>query len=456
MIPPTASTRPIAPEARPMPSPWLYIISLYFPFGLMGASLMGALPGTLFKLLEFSNQQIGMLGGLGLVASLRFVFAPWLDGAATKRGLSIATLWLSGLVGFAMAGITASNLSPGIFLWSMVAGIFAMVILNASHETAADGYYIRALDPKMQAQFIGVKTAAIRIGGITAATGLLLFATRLAANRGAIDITSVDKSGFHFGFAAAFALAGGVLIAFAVYNKFMVPRIPQDQPVRHGRFALLEVLREYFRQPKVALIILFILLYRFGEGFLAMKGPFYLDARRAGGLECQPGDLAFVSLLAEAPWMIVGGLLGGYIIKWFGLRRVLVPLMLCMNIPNLLFVWLAVAQPQATVLLLGHTLNIALLFSSSIEALGYGVSFSAMFYYMHIMATESGRNKTSILAVSFALMNAGMTIPAMMSGFVQAGIGYPGLFVVSSTVGLLALLLVPYLPMPRAERSRQR
>ena len=87
----------------------------------MGASLMGALPGTLFKLLEFSNQQIGMLGGLGLVASLRFVFAPWLDGAATKRGLSIATLWLSGLVGFAMAGITASNLSPGIFLWSMVA-----------------------------------------------------------------------------------------------------------------------------------------------------------------------------------------------------------------------------------------------------------------------------------------------------------------------------------------------
>lgn len=436
-----------------MPSPWLYVISLYFPFGLIGASLMGALPLTLFKLLDYSNQQIGLLGGLALVASLRFVFAPWLDGAGTKRGLSIATLSLSGLVGFAMAGVTASNVSPGIFLWTMIAGLFVIAILNAAHETAADGYYIRALDPKMQAQFIGVKTAAIRIGGITAATGLLLLATRLAATRGAIDITSVDKSGFHFGFAVAFALTAGVLIAFAIYNYFMIPRIPQDQRVRHDRFALLEVLREYFRQPKVAVIILFILLYRFGEGFLAMKGPFYLDARRAGGLECQPGDLAFISLLSDAPWVIVGGLLGGYIIKWFGLRRVLVPLMLCMNIPNLLFVWLAVAQPQATVTLFGHNLNIALLVSSSIESFGYGVSFSAMFYYMHIMATESGRNKTSILAVSFALMNVGMTIPAMLSGFVQAAIGYPGLFLVSSTVGLLALLLVPHLPMPRAEQK---
>ena len=456
MIAPTASTRPIAPEARPMPSPWLYIISLYFPFGLMSAGLMVSLPNSLFKLLEFSNQQIGMLSGLGLVASLRFLFAPWLDGAATKRGLSIVTLLLSGAVAFSMAGITAFSVSPEFFLWAMVGALFLMAILSASHETAADGYYIRALDPKLQAQFIGVKTASIRIGIITASTGLLLLATHLAARSGATDITSVDKSGFHFGFAVAFALAGVILIALAVYNYFMVPRIPQDEPVRHERFAILEVLREYLRQEKVALFVLFILLYRFGEGFLAMKGPFYLDSTSAGGLACQAGDLAYISLLAELPWMIVGGILGGYIIKWFGLRRVFIPLALCMNIPNLLYVWLAVAQPQATIALFGHNLNIALLMSSSTEAIFYGMSFSAMFYYMHIMATESGRNKTSILAVSFAVMNLGWLVPGMMSGFVQAAIGYPGLFLVSSTVGLSALLLIPHLPMPQAEGSRQR
>jgi PAT family beta-lactamase induction signal transducer AmpG len=306
----------------------------------------------------------------------------------------------------------------------------------------------------MQAQFIGIKTASIRLGIIGANTGLLLLATHLAAKRGATDITSVDKSGFYFGFSVAFALAGVILIAFAVYNYFMVPRIPQDTPVRQERFAILEALREYSRQPKVVLLILFILLYRFGEGFFAMKHPFYLDARKAGGLGCQAGDLPLISLLAEVPWMIVGGILGGYIIKWFGLRRVLIPLALCMNLLHLLYVWLAVAQPQASVFLFGHHLNIALLVSSSIESLGYGMGFSAMFYYMHIMATESGRNKTTILAISIAVMNLGWIIPGMLSGFVQGAIGYPGLFIVSSIVGLSALAIIPNLPMPKAEQGR--
>jgi PAT family beta-lactamase induction signal transducer AmpG len=74
-----------------------------------------------------------------------------------------------------------------------------------------------------------------------------------------------------------------------------------------------------------------------------------------------------------------------------------------------------------------------------------------MFYYMHIMATEAGRNKTSILAISFALMNIGWSLPGMMSGFVQAQVGYPGVFIASSTVGMTALLLIPFLPMPEVE-----
>lgn len=421
---------------------------------MISAGLMVTLPNSLFKLLEFSNQQIGMLSGLGIVASLRFLFAPWLDGATTKRRLSIVTLSLAGIVASIMAGIIFFQPHPTAFLWAMVAALLAMALIGASHETAADGYYIRALDAKLQAQFIGIKTASIRIGIISVSTGLLLLATWLAASRGAADISSPEKTGFHLGFGTAYAVAGVILIGFAIYNKFMVPKIPGDQPVRLDRFAIMAVLRDYFRQSQVGLFILFILLYRFGEGFLAMKYPFYLDSRASGGLSVQASDLAFISLLAEMPWMIVGGILGGYIIKWFGLRRVFIPLALCISIPNLLFVWLAVAQPEATISVFGHNLNSALLFSSSIEALGYGMSFSAMFYYMHIMATESGRNKTSILAVSFAVMNVGWIIPGMLSGFVQAAIGYPGLFIVSSTIGLTAIALIPRLPMPKIERGR--
>jgi len=440
----------VPPEKRP--SPWLYVITLYFPFGLLQAGLGMQLPAQLLKLLEYSNEQIGLISGIGIVASLRFVYAPWLDGATTKRRLSLYTLIAGGLVALGMAGTTWADPEPDVFLWAIVVLLFGVAFTSAAHETAADGYYIRALDRKLQAQFIGVKTASVRIGIISATTGLLLLATRIAETYGASGIEAEDKTGFHVGFGVAFAVAAIVILAIAVYNKFVIPPIGEDQAVRHERFALLEVLRDYFRQEKVWLMIAFILLYRFGEGFLVMKYPFYLDTLADGGLASDAADLAYFSILGEMPWMIVGGILGGYIIKWFGLRRAFIPLTLMISLPNLLYYWLASTQPQLMVTFLGEDLNAALLGVSSIEAFFYGMSFSAMFYYMHIMATESGRNKTSILAVSFALMNVGWYLPGMLSGYVQASFGYTGLFLASSTVGLLAILLIPRLPLPQAER----
>lgn len=434
-------------------SPWLYIITLYYPFGLLQAGLGIYLPNNLLKLLEFSNEQIGMLSGLGIIASARFIFAPWLDGATTKRKLSIITLFVAGITALGMALLTLSQPSSLTFFWGMAFCLLMVAAIGACHETAADGYYIRALDRKLQAQFIGIKTASIRVGIISASTGLLLFATKIAERYGAFGVESEDKTGFYYGFSSAFAVAGIIMLVIAVYNIFVIPKIPSDQPVRHDRFALLEVVRDYLKQEKVILIIGFLLIYRFGEGFLVMKYPFYLDAIGKGGLASNASDLAYISLLAEMPWMIIGGVFGGYIIKWFGLRRVFIPLALCISIPNLLFFWLASAQPSATIPLFGQNINTALLVSSSIEALGYGMSFSAMFYYMHILATESGRNKTSILAISFAIMNVGWFLPGMLSGFTQAAVGYKGLFLLSSLVGLIALVFIPKLPMPLAERT---
>jgi PAT family beta-lactamase induction signal transducer AmpG len=177
-----------------------------------------------------------------------------------------------------------------------------------------------------------------------------------------------------------------------------------------------------------------------------MKYPFYLDARDAGGLGMAAADLAWISILAEMPWMMIGGILGGFTIKWLGLRRVFIPLALAINLPNLVYYWLAVTQPSTSIIIFGQSLNISLLGASSFEAFFYGMSFSAMFYYMHIKATESGRNKTSILAISFALMGLGWTIPGMLSGYVQESIGYTGVFLISAIAGLPTLLIIPFLP----------
>ena len=456
--PASVSKEANAQNARPvagLPSPWLYITTLYFPFGLMGAGLCTQLPNNLFKLLEYSNQQIGLIGGLGLIGSLRFLFAPWLDGAATKRSLSILTLVCSGTLALVMALVTYAQPGHLVYLWVMIGLMFCLFVVSAAHETAADGYYIRALDQNLQAKFIGIKTASIRLGIIAASTGLLLFATRISADLGAVDIQSADKSGFYTGFAAAFALAGAVLLGTALYNKCVLPKLPDDQPVRHGGFALGEVIRDYLKQDRVALIIALILFYRLGEGFLAMKYPFYLDARSAGGLGIAAADLAWISILAEMPWMVVGGILGGFAINWLGLRRLFIPMALAINVPNLLYWWLARNQPSATVDILGQNLIAAVLIVSGVEAFFYGLSFSALFYYLHITATNAGRNKTSILAVSLALMGLGLAIPGMLSGFVQAAVGYTGVFLVSALAGLPAILVIPFIPVAHKSGAPQ-
>ena len=434
-------------------SPWSYVIGLYLPFGIT-QGLLVIVPSTLFKLLDFPNQVVGIITGLGLIATVRFLYAPWLDSAASKRKLSLFTLGFAAFSLLGIAGIIFLQLEDRSFLWMMILVLLVLVVVSSAHETAADGYYIRALDAKLQAQFIGVKTAVIRIGIISASMGLLLGATKIAETYGALGVESPDKTGFYIGFSAAYAMAAVLVLLFFFWNRSMMPVLANDQPVKHDRFAIIEVFKEYFQQRSVILMVLLILFYRIGDGFLAaMKFPFYLDPGEAGGLASNATTVPYYNLLTDIPWMIIGGVLGGYIIKWFGIKRTFIPLALCISLPNISYILLAVFQPDTTIHFLGEHLNVWILGASSLESLGYGFAFSGMFYYMHIMATEAGRNKTSILAISFAIMNVGWFLPGMVSGFVQAAIGYVGLFAISCVAGGIILFIIPHLPMPSTEHK---
>jgi MFS transporter, PAT family, beta-lactamase induction signal transducer AmpG len=437
-------------------SPWSYVIGLYLAFGIT-QGLLVIVPSTMFKLLGFSNQVIGIISGLGFVAIARFLYAPWLDSIASKRTLSLFTVSIAAMALLGIGGIIFMQLQEQVFMWTMIAALLTLVLVASAHETAADGYYIRALDSKLQAQFIGVKTAMIRIGIISATMGLLLGATKIAQHFGAISVESEDKTGFYFGFSAAYAFAALLLVFFFFWNKAKMPVLEEDQPVKHNQFGVKEVFREYFTQKGVILIVIMIFFYRFGEGFLtAMKFPFFLDLREEGGLAVNAGTIPYYNLLTETPWMIIGGIWGGYIIKWHGIRKTFIPMALCISLPNIAYVLLAIFQPETTVSFFGEQFNAWIFGAASFEALGYGVSFSAMFYYMHIMATESGRNKTSILAISFAIMNAGWFLPAMLSGFVQTAFGYTGLFALSCVAGLGIIFIIPWLPMPKQESEREK
>jgi hypothetical protein len=119
-------------------SPWNYVISLYLPFGIM-TGMLTQMPPALFKLLGFSNQIVGLMAGLGLFATLRFLYVPWLDGATTKRRLSLFTLGTGGLILLGIGVLIFVQPSPRQFLTFMGLALILHALLAASHETAADG-----------------------------------------------------------------------------------------------------------------------------------------------------------------------------------------------------------------------------------------------------------------------------------------------------------------------------
>lgn len=428
-------------------SPWLYVITLYLPFGILNG-FMQQFPLNLFKLLGISNQLISLITGVGIILSFRFIYAPWLDSISTKRRLSLVILFLASIVMFSISAMLFMQLQVNLLFWVVLVILFFLAFCSASYETAVDGYYIRALDPKLQAQFIGIKTFAIRFGTITAVMVFLWGATKIAEKYGAVNVTSKDKTGFYIGFCIAYIAAGFLMLFSAFWNKFAIPVIPQDAPVKHKSFPLKEVLVEYFKQDRVVFIILIILLYRFGQGFLLMRNPFLLDPVSKGGMNTEASAMPLYSLLTDTPWTIIGGIWGGYIIKWKGLKKSFIPLALFMSLPNLFYAWLAWQRPEGAIELFGSSLNISMLIGSSFESLGYGLSFSAIFYYMHITATYAGHNKTSILAISMCIMNLGFSIPMMASGYIQSSIGYTWTFLISVPVGLLTVLVIPFLKIP--------
>lgn len=153
----------------------------------------------------------------------------------------------------------------------------------------------------------------------------------------------------------------------------------------------------------------------------------------------------------DVPWMTIGGIAGGFIVKRYGLRATFIPLSLLLNLPNLGYVWLALEQPTASFTLLGDAFPTWLFVISCGESLGYGLGFSAFFFYLHAIA--QGPNKTSMLAISSGIMGIGFTFPGALAGWLEQFFGFPAVFTIATVIGLLALVLIRFVPIPKLDNT---
>jgi MFS transporter, PAT family, beta-lactamase induction signal transducer AmpG len=220
-----------------------------------------------------------------------------------------------------------------------------------------------------------------------------------------------------------FFLLTGMFVFFFLYHRVMLPRPDSDKPVVQGDQSIFaEFFRTFalfFQKKQIGVVLLFLLFYRFGEAQLVkLASPFLLDAQEVGGLALTTGEVGFVYGTVGILALTFGGILGGILASRHGLRFWLWPMIIAINLPNAVYIYLAYAIPDSFLLI-----NIAV----AVEQFGYGFGFTA--YMLYMIYVSEGEHKTAHFAITTGFMALGMMIPGMFSGWIQEIVGYQNFFV---------------------------
>ncbi|MBI2497883.1 MAG: AmpG family muropeptide MFS transporter [Opitutae bacterium] len=397
----------MATPAAPTVNPWRWIPSLYFAQGIPYVVAM-TLSVVMYKNLKVSNTEIALYTSwLYLPWVIKPVWSPVVDMFRTKR-FWIVTLQLLLGAAFALVALTV----PGPAFFRLTLAVFwLMAFSSATHDIAADGFYMLALPQHQQAAFVGVRSTFYRLAMIAGQGGLVYLAGMLQ------DITGDVR----LAWTSVFVLLAVVFGLVGLYHGSVLPRPAADRTVgREQPFAaeFFKVFGAFFRKPDIKVILGFLLFYRFAEAqLLKLVTPFLLDGREVGGLGLSTQQVGIVYGTVGVIALTVGGLAGGYIISRYGLKRLLWPMICIMYLPNVVFVVLAIFQPS-NAWLIGTAL--------AVEQFGYGFGFTSYMLYM-IMVAE-GEHKTAHYAICTGFMALGMMVPGMFAGWIQDHLGYLNFF----------------------------
>ncbi len=391
--------------------------------------------GTMFKDLGHSDSEITLgTASVGIVWSLKPLWAPFLDMVGSKRrwvlamevALFVLLACLSGSLGL------ASYFHVGILILWLVA--FA----SATQDICVDGVYITTLDDKAQASWIGVQGMSWNVGRIFA-TALVVWTAGTLKDSG---------MGARTAWAYALAMSGGMLGVLGLYHAFVLPAGSPPQRPRDAAEVVstfVAAWKDFLRKPSIVGMLTFVFLYRLGEGFLLVEAPLFMQAPlHAGGLGLTLGQKAFVDGTVSTVVSIVGGLLGGRFVARVGLRRSLLLLAVCLNVPHLCYLVLSLwVSPEAPLSI--HTIQVLV----SIEKLGYSFGFVGNMLYM-MQQLAPGRFKMTHYAFGTALMNLVLVPTQMLSGPLADWLGYRGFFALVLLASVPSIWAAWRAPFPRS------
>lgn len=408
--------------------PWWWIPTLYFAEGLPYMAVM-TISTVMYKCLGIGNTEIAFYTAwLYLPWVIKPFWSPFVDIIRSKRWWVLAMQWA---IAIAMASIAFALPASGFFQ-ATLALFWLMAFASATHDIAADGFYMLALTEHQQSLFVGIRSLFYRISMVVGQGALVVVAAFVS------DAWAQPKAGWIvvFGILAAF------FALMASYHSFALPR-PGADAMRSPR-SRGEVLREFtetfvafFRKPQVGVALTFMLLYRLPEAQLVkMITPFMLDPTESGGLGLTPDQVGLVYGTIGVIGLMLGGIVGGVAAARRGLRYWLHPMAWSMSLTCLTFVYLAVAQPSAIW---------EIYLCVFVEQFGYGFGFTA--YMLYLIYFSAGRFKTAHYSICTGFMALGMMLPGMAAGWITDHFSYVAFFIWTmvccvATIGVCYLIHV--------------
>jgi PAT family beta-lactamase induction signal transducer AmpG len=391
-------------------NPWFWVPSLYLAEGFPYVAVM-TVSVIMYKRLNISNAEIALYTSwLYLPWVIKPFWSPVVDLLKTKRFWIII---MQILIGAGLAGVAFTIPTEKFFQYTL-AFFWLISFGSATHDIAADGFYMLGLKENQQAFFVGIRATFYRIALISGQGLLVILAGLIEERTGDIP----------FAWMITFFILSGLLILFFIYHSFILPTPKADSVRSNIKFKSFlknfsHTFVSFFDKKDILLIVGFILLYRLGEAQLVkLASPFLLDPKEAGGLALTTGQVGFVYGTVGVIALMLGGILGGIAAAKHGLRFWIWWMLIAINLPDLVYVYLSATQTSNLILV-----NICV----AVEQFGYGFGFTAfMLYLIYISESEF---KTAHFAIATGLMALGMMLPGMISGWIQEQVGYFNFFI---------------------------
>ncbi len=390
-------------------SPWLWIPTLYFVEGLP-YFIVNTISLVMFKDMGMDNGTLALLTSLiSIPWVVKPLWSPFVDLVRSKRWWILVMQFVM----LAAIGLVAATVRLSTFTLTLILFIVA-AFASATHDIAADGFYMLALDEKRQSAFVGIRSTFYRIASVFGQGVLVVMAGLLEKRMGNIPAA----------WSVTMVVSAAILALFSVYHLFVLPRPSDDAPAAEQTVGGIfrgfgDAFASFFRKKGVWLAIAFMLLYRLPEAFsVKMLFPFFRDPAELGGLGFSTDMYGVVFGTFGVVALLAGGILGGLAAARYGLRKCLWPMALSLALPCAVYLFMSIAQPQSL-----WVVGACVVF----DQFGYGFGFSA--YMLYMMHFSQGPLKTSHYAICTAFMALSMMLPGLMAGYLQQALGYVGFFI---------------------------